>query len=128
MVAKVSDLGIARLQIDGNQAVSSEFRGSLDYLDPSYLTKETQVYTKACDVYSFGLITLLLVSGKSKAVEAKQLQSSIREAESVAAGAALIRDKCMPGNAPVAILWSLAELAVACMSRDPRCRPVMSGC
>ena len=57
VVAKISDFGISRRVLPGQEDfVSAKLKGTIEYMDPLYLQK--QVYTKASDVYSFGIILL----------------------------------------------------------------------
>ena len=63
VVAKISDLGISRQMLPGQEDfVSALLKGTYEYLDPLYVQK--QIYTKASDVYSFGLILLQVVRGE----------------------------------------------------------------
>ena len=36
-------------------------------------------------------------------------------------------DSCIPGQQPLDALWLVAQLGVACLNRDPSCRPHMGG-
>ena len=57
VVAKITDFGISRLMLPEEQNyVSAQLRGTPAYLDPQYMT--SYIYTKASDVYSFGLVIL----------------------------------------------------------------------
>ena len=56
VVAKVSDLGLSRLYIEGQTRSTTHVAGTLPYMDPMY--NQTYRYTKHCDVYSFGVVLL----------------------------------------------------------------------
>ena len=57
VVAKITDFGISRQIRSGQEdLVSAQLKGTIEYLDPLYL--QNLVYTKASDVYSFGLVIL----------------------------------------------------------------------
>ena len=57
VVAKITDFGISRLSLpDEQNYVSAQLRGTPAYLDPHYTA--SYIYTKASDVYSFGLVIL----------------------------------------------------------------------
>ena len=123
-IAKLSDLGLSKVLPGGQVDKSKLLKGTLQFLDPWYL--EHELYGKCSDVYSFGLIVVMVVFGTKSAVEAKQLASdfgrldlSIEEAE------ALLQHSCIPGDKPAEVLWDLMQLGVACMNRDPSCRPCM---
>ena len=55
MVAKIADFGISRQVLPGQEdLVSASLKGTWEYLDPLYL--QSHKYTKASDVYSFGIM------------------------------------------------------------------------
>lgn len=56
LVAKIGDLGLSQIVLDGQTKTSTKMGGTLPYLDPKFV--QTGHYTVASDVYSFGLIVL----------------------------------------------------------------------
>lgn len=54
--AKLGDLGVSKLMGEGPQQTSSCVKGTLQYWDPQYV--ETEKYSKASDVFSFGVVLL----------------------------------------------------------------------
>ena len=57
VVAKIADFGISRQVLPGQEDyVSAHVKGTIAYLDPLYV--QNNIYTKASDVYSFGLVIL----------------------------------------------------------------------
>ena len=54
VVAKVSDLGLSRLYVEGQTRTTAHVAGTLPYMDPIY--NQTFRYTKHSDVYSFGVV------------------------------------------------------------------------
>ncbi|XP_052175771.1 PTI1-like tyrosine-protein kinase At3g15890 [Diospyros lotus] len=60
--ARVADFGFAKLIPDGASHVTTRVKGTLGYLAPEYamLGKASE----SCDVYSFGILLLELMSGK----------------------------------------------------------------
>ena len=57
VVAKIADFGISRQMLPGREdLVSAQLKGTIEYLDPLYL--QNHIYTKASDVYSFGLVII----------------------------------------------------------------------
>lgn len=71
--ARVADFGFAKLIPDGATHVTTRVKGTLGYLAPEYamLGKANE----SCDVYSFGILLLELVSGR-KPIE--KLSSTIK--------------------------------------------------
>uniref|UniRef100_A0A251V1N9 Protein kinase domain-containing protein n=1 Tax=Helianthus annuus TaxID=4232 RepID=A0A251V1N9_HELAN len=61
--AKVSDFGLAKLSDDGNTHINTRIVGTMGYMAPEY-AMGGHLTTKA-DVYSFGILTLEIVSGIS---------------------------------------------------------------
>lgn len=60
--AQVADFGFARLIPDGATHVTTGVKGTLGYLAPEYAMWGK--VSESCDVYSFGILILELVSGK----------------------------------------------------------------
>ncbi|KAL4200191.1 hypothetical protein AMTRI_Chr03g148490 [Amborella trichopoda] len=61
-VPKVSDFGLSRLLGGGETRVYTAVRGTPGYLAPEWLRHS--LATKGCDVYSYGMVLLELVSGR----------------------------------------------------------------
>lgn len=59
---KVSDFGMSKLLNDDMTQVMTAVRGTPGYLAPEWLRHS--IATKKCDVYSFGMVLLELVSGR----------------------------------------------------------------
>ena len=68
-MAKICDFGISRQALD--VVLSERIRGTPAYLDPLYV--DTYKYTKASDVYSFGLVLLQVVCGAQDVDHAKHV-------------------------------------------------------
>ena len=60
--AQVADFGFAKLIPDGATHVTTRVKGTLGYLAPEYAMFGKA--SESCDVYSFGILLLELVSGK----------------------------------------------------------------
>jgi len=71
--ARVADFGFAKLIPDGATHVTTKVKGTLGYLAPEYamLGKANE----SCDVYSFGVLLLELVSGRRPT---EKLSSNVR--------------------------------------------------
>ncbi|PIN01968.1 Serine/threonine protein kinase [Handroanthus impetiginosus] len=61
--AKISDFGLARLHEDDNTHISTRIAGTIGYMAPEYAMRG--YLTNKADVYSFGIVALEIVSGKS---------------------------------------------------------------
>ncbi|XP_024987464.1 probable LRR receptor-like serine/threonine-protein kinase At1g07650 [Cynara cardunculus var. scolymus] len=61
--AKISDFGLAKLNDDGNTHISTRIAGTIGYMAPEYAMRG--YLTPKADVYSFGIVALETVSGKS---------------------------------------------------------------
>ena len=122
LVAKICDLGLAREIQEGH--LSSEWSGTLPYLDPQYLQKYK--YTEASDVYAFGLVLLQTICGEKDINKVKQLIEKMnKESTSFEAAGQLFLDSRMPGTAPQQVLQELAFLGAACVSTETNYRPNM---
>ncbi|XP_031106376.1 probable LRR receptor-like serine/threonine-protein kinase At1g53430 isoform X2 [Ipomoea triloba] len=61
--AKISDFGLARLDEEENTHISTRIAGTVGYMAPEYAMRG--YLTDKADVYSFGIVALEIVSGKS---------------------------------------------------------------
>ncbi|KAL9366652.1 hypothetical protein Peur_037851 [Populus x canadensis] len=60
---KISDFGLAKLDEEENTHISTRVAGTLGYMAPEYAMRG--YLTDKADVYSFGIVALEIVSGKS---------------------------------------------------------------
>ncbi|XP_026445556.1 probable LRR receptor-like serine/threonine-protein kinase At1g53430 [Papaver somniferum] len=63
LTAKISDFGLAKLDEDENTHISTRIAGTVGYMAPEYAMRGYLTYK--ADVYSFGIVALEIVSGKS---------------------------------------------------------------
>ncbi|KAK4275517.1 hypothetical protein QN277_018588 [Acacia crassicarpa] len=63
--AKISDFGFAKLNVDENTHVSTRVAGTIGYMAPEYALRG--YLTDKADIYSFGVVALEIVSGRSNA-------------------------------------------------------------
>ncbi|KAK4256313.1 hypothetical protein QN277_009195 [Acacia crassicarpa] len=61
--AKISDFGLAKLGEDENTHISTRIAGTIGYMAPEYAMRG--YLTPKADIYSFGVVALEIVSGKS---------------------------------------------------------------
>ncbi|XP_038898062.1 probable leucine-rich repeat receptor-like serine/threonine-protein kinase At3g14840 isoform X2 [Benincasa hispida] len=60
---KISDFGLAKLDEEGNTHISTRIAGTFGYIAPEYAMRG--YLTDKADVYSFGIVALEIVSGRS---------------------------------------------------------------
>ncbi|XP_022978851.1 probable LRR receptor-like serine/threonine-protein kinase At1g53430 [Cucurbita maxima] len=63
LTAKISDFGLAKLDEEENTHISTRIAGTIGYMAPEYAMRG--YLTDKADVYSFGIVALEIVSGKS---------------------------------------------------------------
>ncbi|KAL4309349.1 hypothetical protein GQ457_01G003570 [Hibiscus cannabinus] len=61
--AKISDFGLAKLDEEENTHISTRIAGTIGYMAPEYAMRG--YLTDKADIYSFGVVLLEIVSGKS---------------------------------------------------------------
>ncbi|GLT79308.1 hypothetical protein SLA2020_508010 [Shorea laevis] len=129
MRAKVSDLGLSKLAVDGVSHVSSIVRGTVGYLDPEYYI--SQQLTDKSDVYSFGVILLELMSGQ----EAISNESFGANCRNIVQWAKLhiesgdiqgIIDPSLQNEYDIQSMWKIAEKALMCVQPHGHMRPSIS--
>lgn len=62
MEPKLSDFGLAKMLGIEESKVFTDVRGTIGYMDPEYMSNAK--LTSASDIYSFGIVTLQLLSGQ----------------------------------------------------------------
>ena len=125
--AQVADFGFAKLIPEGATHVTTNVKGTLGYLAPEYAMWGKA--SESCDVYSFGILLIELISGK-KPIE--KLRHGVKR--SILAWAIpLIEDGMVEelvdpklnGRYDKEELVRVAELARVCAQQDPENRPTM---
>lgn len=128
--AKLSDFGLARAGPKGDKThVSTRIIGTKGYAAPEYVA--TGRLTPKCDVYSYGVVLLELLSGKRALGDenvggadetlvdwAKPFLNDKRKMLRV-------MDSRLGGQYPKKDAQFLAVLALRCLNTDPRNRPTM---
>ncbi|MCL7030681.1 hypothetical protein MKW94_010518 [Papaver nudicaule] len=145
--AKIANFGVARslaqtnLQEEendeaGGMQLTRHVVGTKGYMAPEYL--ESGVITPKMDVFAFGVIILELLSGKEastmvladegKIVGDKLLSESIKivlEGENVREKLVGFIDPSLKKEYPLDLAFSMAQLAMECVSPDMNSRPTM---
>lgn len=126
--AKISDFGLAKLDEGDNTHISTRVAGTIGYMAPEYAMRGYLTYK--ADVYSFGIVVLELVSGKSNTnyrpkeefvylldwAYVLQEQGNLLELMDPSLGTHYAKEEAL----------SLLDLALLCTNPSPSLRPVMS--
>ncbi|KAJ6884368.1 hypothetical protein NC652_031388 [Populus alba x Populus x berolinensis] len=126
---KVSDFGLSRPLKRGNCTVSSRFsriRGTRGYMAPEWVFNLP--ITSKVDVYSYGVVLLEIVTGKSPTVEMEhqRLVIQVREKmkkEAVDSVVEMIIDPKLEGKYDQAKMEILVMVALNCVNEDREARP-----
>ncbi|MQM07885.1 hypothetical protein Taro_040738 [Colocasia esculenta] len=123
----VADFGFAKLVPDGVSHMTTRVKGTLGYLAPEYAMWGK--LSEACDVYSFGILLLELVSGR-KPIERLPggAKRTITEwAEPVVAQGRFkdLADPRLRGDFDEVQLGRAVAVAALCVQGDPERRPRM---
>ncbi|GJP74243.1 hypothetical protein CLOP_g4859 [Closterium sp. NIES-67] len=135
MQPKVADFGLVR-EGDGTGMLSTRVLGTVGYMDPAYCL--TRNATTATDVYSFGILMLVMLSGQQAIITKLKHDNGLdtpAESERIKiidwasklmseGNESSLRDPRMA--APDGIILRLAQLAVSCTAMPTASRPSMS--
>ncbi|GJP34350.1 hypothetical protein CLOM_g18804 [Closterium sp. NIES-68] len=127
MQPKVADFGLVRVE-GGTTVVATRVMGTPGYVDPAY--SRTQKATPATDVYSFGILMLGVLTGKTAIFEEGHRTWSNLEwvQEKLAQGAVdEIADPSMGDDRPpTSAVQRIADLAIRCTATFTADRPTMA--
>ncbi|PSS05934.1 LRR receptor-like serine/threonine-protein kinase [Actinidia chinensis var. chinensis] len=126
--AKISDFGLAKLDEEENTHISTRIAGTIGYMAPEYAMRG--YLTDKADVYSFGIVALEIVSGKSNTnyrpkeefvylldwAYVLQEQGSLLE----------LVDPSLGTNYPQQEVMTMLNVALLCTNPSPTLRPSMS--
>ncbi|TKW25534.1 hypothetical protein SEVIR_3G125200v4 [Setaria viridis] len=128
--AKLSDFGLARDGPIGDKThVSTRVMGTYGYAAPEYVM--TGHLTSKSDVYSFGVVLLELMTGrrsmdKNRPAGEHNLVEWARPHLKQRQGFQALMDPKLGGNISMKGAYKVTQLARACLTRDPKARPLMS--
>ncbi|KAL3737633.1 hypothetical protein ACJRO7_019206 [Eucalyptus globulus] len=121
-VSKLSDFGISRVLSGGEWSSNNttvvhltDPKGTFGYMDPEFL--ETRELTTKCDVYSFGIILLELLTRRP----ALGIANEVRKAISAGTLEAILDPSA--GEWPCTLAMVLTHLALRCCETSRRNRP-----
>ncbi|XP_021814907.1 probable LRR receptor-like serine/threonine-protein kinase At1g53430 [Prunus avium] len=126
--AKISDFGLAKLDEEENTHISTRIAGTIGYMAPEYAMRG--YLTDKADVYSFGIVALEIVSGKSNTnyrpkeefvylldgAYVLQEQGNMLELVDPSLGSNYSKEEAM----------TMLNLALLCCNPSPTLRPPMS--
>ncbi|KAK9699084.1 hypothetical protein RND81_08G151800 [Saponaria officinalis] len=127
--AKLSDFGLAKMGPEGsNTHVTTRVMGTYGYAAPEYVS--TGHLTTKSDVYSFGVVLLELLTGhrsmeKSRPKGEQHLVDWTRPYLSRSRRLRYIMDPRLGGQYSVKGSKEMAQLALQCVSLNPKDRPKM---
>ncbi|KAK3129623.1 hypothetical protein QOZ80_6BG0482470 [Eleusine coracana subsp. coracana] len=128
LVPKVADFGFAKLIPDGVSHLTTRVKGTLGYLAPEYAMWGK--VSESCDVYSFGVLLLELVSARRPL---EKLPGGVKR-EIVQWAASLVErrkwerlaDPRLAGRFDAQQLRAVVETAMLCTQSTAECRPAMT--
>lgn len=124
--AQVADFGFAKLIPDGATHVTTGVKGTLGYLAPEYAMWGK--VSESCDVYSFGILVLELISGKKPIERVGHAKRTIVEWAGPFVLQGRYRDLVDPklqGKFDQDELIRLVQVAALCAQNAPENRPTM---
>lgn len=127
--AKVSDFGLVKLAPDREGSVATRLAGTFGYLAPEYAV--TGKITTKVDVFSFGVVLMELLTGlvaldDQRAEENRYLAEWFGKIKSDKNSLIASIDPALDAKQDIyETIYSIAELAGHCTSRDPNHRPEM---
>lgn len=126
--AKVADFGFAKLIPEGVTHLTTRVKGTLGYLAPEYAMWGK--VSENCDVYSFGILLLEIVSGKRpiEKLPTGAKRDIVRWATPYVENEAFehIVDPRLNGKYDRAQLESIITIALKCTDSNAESRPSMS--
>lgn len=125
--AQVADFGFAKLIPEGVSHVTTRVKGTLGYLAPEYALWGK--VSESCDVYSFGILLLELVSGRKpiEKLTTGKKRTIVEWAAPLLSQGKLkeMVDPRLNGSYNEPEVWRVVRAATMCARQDPEGRPTM---
>ncbi|KAI3470396.1 hypothetical protein Pfo_027059 [Paulownia fortunei] len=127
MEPKLSDFGLSKLLGMEESKVFTDVRGTIGYMDPEYMSNAK--LTCASDIYSFGIVTLQLLSGQRVIeLDLEARDQLTRKAKDVSMGNRPLtdfQDPRMTGDVNSVDFESILQIAVLCAASSSTGRPTI---
>ncbi|KAL0302966.1 UNVERIFIED_CONTAM: LRR receptor kinase BAK1 [Sesamum radiatum] len=126
MEPKLSDFGLAKMLGMEESKVYTDVRGTIGYMDPEYMSNAK--LTCASDIYSFGIVTLQLLSGQRVIeLDLDARDQLTRKAKDVNMGKRPLTDFQDPRmkNVISVDFESILQIAVLCVASSSTGRPTI---
>jgi len=122
---KIADLGLAKLVISGQTALTSQnantFAGTIQYLPPEVVTSP-QSADQRSDIYSFGVLGYEMLTGASPFLQSGDSEQFCRDPGAILA--LQFHAKPVPPHKFISqVTPALEDLLLSCMAKDPTERP-----
>ncbi|KAL8131838.1 hypothetical protein AgCh_007667 [Apium graveolens] len=128
LTAKISDFGLAKLDEEENTHISTRIAGTVGYMAPEYATRG--YLTDKADVYSFGIVALEIVSGKSNTscMPKKEFVYLLDRAYVLQEQGKLLElvDPILGSNYSKQEALNILNVGLSCSNPSPTLRPFMS--
>ncbi|KAM3193196.1 hypothetical protein ACQJBY_070025 [Aegilops geniculata] len=130
MIPKIADFGSARaLSSDVAEERTSRVVGTSGYIAPEYASRG--VYSMKTDVFSFGVLVLVIISGRKNTILNKQgdtVGDLVRDAWCMWKDQRLhvLVDPLLGDGYEVAEITKCTQVALLCAQEDPADRPTMT--
>ncbi|GLU18026.1 hypothetical protein SLE2022_343490 [Rubroshorea leprosula] len=125
---KISDFGLAKLNEEDNTHISTRIVGTMGYMAPEYATRG--YLTDKADVYSFGIVGLEIVSGRSNTISRTKENSFylIDWALLLKEKGSLLElvDPRLGSDYNKKEVMKMINVALLCTNPTPAARPIMS--
>ncbi|XP_016481571.1 cysteine-rich receptor-like protein kinase 42 isoform X1 [Nicotiana tabacum] len=124
---KLSDFGLARMLGMEESKVFTDVRGTIGYMDPEYMSNAK--LTCASDIYSFGIVTLQVLSGQ-KVIELDldardQLTRKAKDVSMAKRPLKDFEDPRLKGQLNSVDFESILQIAVLCVAKSSKGRPTI---
>ncbi|XP_045808233.1 probable LRR receptor-like serine/threonine-protein kinase At1g05700 [Trifolium pratense] len=125
MHAKIADFGLSRaFGNDNDSHITTRLAGTFGYIDPE--CQRTGSTNKTNDIYSFGIILFVLITGRRAIVRTGEQSIHIHEWVTSIIRAGDIQnvvDPKLKGEFNINSAWKIVEIAMLCTSRNVAERP-----